>query len=109
MFPRIAIHTGNSVNVENRHPQWEGTVVLQHNDTTATILKYGRNMTNKAKLRHPLGTTFQSGCLASHWVPFNASDFLGMEIVNGKFPTLAVTSNNNAPRAVMGVHAPVAR
>lgn len=71
-FPRIAIHTGNTVVTTNRHPQWEGTIVLQHNETTSTMLKHGPNMTKAAKLRHPLLSTWQSNCRGDHWADYNA-------------------------------------
>ena len=74
MFPRIAIHTGNKVVVDNKHPNWEGFIVLQHNETTATVLKWGKNMTNKTKTRHPLLSTFQSNCQAEHWDPYTTTN-----------------------------------
>jgi hypothetical protein len=89
-FPRLAIHTGNTVKPENKHPRWLNTVVIQHNETTATIVKYGPDMTNKAKARHPLLSTFQSNCEAEHWADYNG-DFLGNQITNGQPPvTVAV-------------------
>ena len=73
MFPRIAIHTGNSVVITNKHPEWAGTIVIQHNETTSTMLKYGPNMTAKAKLRHPPLSTWQSDCCGRHWAPFTTN------------------------------------
>lgn len=87
-FPRIALHTGNKIVVTNKRPRWEGTVVLQHNETTATILKHGQNMGNKVRHRHPVFSTFQSNCEAAHWAPFTG-DLLGMAIVNGDVPELS--------------------
>ena len=71
MFPRIAVHTGNSVVPTNKHTEWEGTIVLQHNETTSTMLSYGPKLTRKARKRHPLLSTFQSNCEAGHWQPFD--------------------------------------
>jgi hypothetical protein len=72
MFPRLAIHTGNSVVPTNKHPEWEGTVVIQHNETTSTMLKYGSKLSRKARKRHPLLSTFQSNCEAGHWAPYHS-------------------------------------
>jgi hypothetical protein len=70
MFPRIAIHTGNTVVLTNKHADWFGTVVLQHNETTATMLKFGTKLSRAARKRHSLLSTFQSDCEAEHWAPF---------------------------------------
>ena len=72
MFPRIAIHTGTSIVATNKHPNWKDTVVIQHNETTATILRYGEKMTAKSRNRHPLLSTFQSICDAPHWMPYQS-------------------------------------
>ena len=85
-FPRLAIHTGNKVVLTNRHPEWKDTICLQHNETTSTILKYGPNMTNAAKRRHPLLSTFQSDCEGRQWAPFWCDNFLGSVINNGQIP-----------------------
>lgn len=95
-FPRLAIHTGNSVVTTNRHPEWAGSIVLQHNETTATMLKHGPNMTSAAKNRHPLLSTWQSDCRGQHWADYNADFdyarsngvwdllFFGQEVANGQ-------------------------
>jgi len=72
MFPRIAIHTGNKVVLMNKHPEWEGTVVIQHNETTSTMLKFGNKLSRAARKRHPLLSTFQSNCEAEHWAPYTS-------------------------------------
>ena len=74
-FPRIAVHTGNSVVITNKHPEWAGTIVIQHNETTSTMLRHGPNMTAKAKLRHPPLSTWQSNCRAPHWAPYNTPEY----------------------------------
>ena len=71
-FPRIAIHTGNTVILTNKHPNWKGCIVLQHNETTATILRHGPGMTRATRKRHPLLSTFQSNCEAEHWAPYTS-------------------------------------
>ena len=73
-FPRIAIHTGNKIVATNKHPSWEGTVVLQHNETTATMLKYGPNMSSGAKVKHPILSTWQSDCRGRHWASYFSND-----------------------------------
>ena len=78
-FPRLAIHTGNQVITTNRHPEWEGTIVLQHNETTATMLKFGPRMTNAARLRHPLLSTWQSDCRGRHWANYSADHEYALE------------------------------
>ena len=87
-FPRLAIHTGATVVITNKHPEWEGTIVLQHNDTTATMLRFGPRLSNAARNRHPLLSTWQSDCAGRHWADFhtaspngNDADFLG-QVVN---------------------------
>jgi len=103
MFPRIAIHTGTSVVATNKHPNWSGTIVLQHNETTATILRFGEKMTAKSRNRHPLLSTFQSNCDAPHWQPFTADVYggvCGQSVENGE-----VISANEAP--TVGVQPPV--
>lgn len=97
-FPRLATHTGNTVDTENTHPKWFGTVVLQHNETTATILKYGPRMTKKAKKRHPLLSTFQSSCEAEYWSDYSDNNFLGIEIVDGQ-PVLYDLPTPTLPQA----------
>lgn len=82
-FPRLAIHTGNTVIQTNKHPNWLGVVVLQHNETTTTMLSYGPRMTSKAKKRHPLFSTFQSQCDGAHWADYGG-EFLGSQVVNGQ-------------------------
>jgi len=82
-FPRLAIHTGTQDVVTNKHQSWQGSIVIQHNETTATILKYGPNMTNGAKKRHPLLSTFQSNCQRDYWQDYTG-ELLGTEIVNGQ-------------------------
>lgn len=83
-FPRLAIHTGNTVDTTNKHPNWFGTIALQHNETTTTILKYGPNMTRGAKKRHPLLSTYQSTCDADYWSDYCGQDFFGLEVVDGR-------------------------
>jgi hypothetical protein len=95
-FPRLAIHTGNTVVATNRHPEWAGTIVIQHNETTATMLKHGPNMTSAAKNRHPLLSTWQSDCRGRHWSDYNADHeyavsndvwdllFFGQEVKDGQ-------------------------
>jgi len=83
MFPRIAVHTGNEVDRENRHPEWVGTTVLQHNETTATMLKYGEAMKRGDRKRKPPLSTFQSNCQAEYWKPFTG-ELLGQRVVDGK-------------------------
>ncbi len=111
-FPRLAIHTGNMVVAENRHPRWEGTIVLQHNETTATMLKHGRNMSNGAKTRHPLLSTWQSNCRAAHWSDYNADIqfarendvwdglLFGQEVKNGQVESQAAPVGVNVAPAV---------
>jgi hypothetical protein len=109
MFPRIAIHTGNKVVLMNKHPEWEGTVVIQHNETTSTMMKYGTKLSRKARKRHPLLSTFQSNCEAEHWAPFDSTAFhpvnvgfiLNQAITNGE-----VVSINEPP--TVGVQPAVA-
>ena len=100
MFPRLAIHTGNSVVTTTRHPEWEGTIVLQHNETTATVLKHGPNMTSAAKRRHPHLSTFQSNCRLAYWAPFQSDNFLGSVVNDGQIP--------ETTGELIGVEAPVA-
>lgn len=94
MFPRIAIHTGNRVVATNRHPRWEGTIVLQHNGTTCTILKHGPSMTNAAKLRHPILSTYQGNCTGAHWHPYESTEenhlshLFGQIVTDGEIPTV---------------------
>ena len=83
MFPRIATHTGNEIDRENRHPEWVGTAVLQHNETTATMLKHGEAMKRGDRKRRPVLSTFQSNCQAEYWAPLTG-DFLGQKVENGK-------------------------
>ena len=83
-FPRLAIHTGNTVDTTNKHLNWFGTIALQHNETTTTILKHGPNMTRGAKKRHPLLSTFQSNCEAGYWGDYTGQDFFGLEVVEGQ-------------------------
>src|SRR5271170_1915162 len=94
MFPRIAVHTGNSVVLTNAHPRWKGTVVLQHNETTTTILRHGNGMTKASKLRHPVLSTYQGNCLAKHWEPFSSvdpqSELFGQKITDGLLPVPVV-------------------
>lgn len=68
-FPRIAIHTPMPI---SKHLSWLGTIVLQHNETTATILKFGNKLSRAARKRHPLLSTFQSNCEAEHWIPYHS-------------------------------------
>lgn len=83
-FPRLAIHTGNTVDTTNKHSHWFGTVALQHNETTTTILKCGPNMKRAVRKRHPLLSTFQSNCEAPYWSDYIGQDFFGQEIVDGR-------------------------
>ena len=78
MFPRIVIHTGNKVVLMNKHPEWEGTIVLQHNETTSTMLKFGDKLSRAARKRHPLLSTFQSNCEAEHWALLTADAYNGV-------------------------------
>lgn len=71
-FPRIAIHTGNSVIPTNKHPEWQGTICLQHNETTSTMLRFGDKLRVTVRKRHPLLSTFQSNCEAEHWAPYTS-------------------------------------
>lgn len=100
MFPRLAIHTGNTVVSTNRHPEWEGTIVLQHNETTATVLKHGPSMTSAAQRRHPVLSTFQSNCRSGYWAPLQADNFFGQVVNDGIVPP--VTGE------LCGVEAPIA-
>ena len=91
MFPRLAIHTGNKVVATNRHPEWQDTIVLQHNETTATMLKFGPALSNAAKTRHPILSTWQSDCRGAHWTDFHTvspagdnAPFLGQVVDAGQ-------------------------
>ena len=93
MFPRIAIHTGNKVVLMNKHPEWEGTIVLQHNETTSTMLKFGDRLSRAARNRHPLLSTFQSDCEAGHWAPFVSDNndwglIFGQIVVDGEIVSI---------------------
>lgn len=105
MFPRIAIHTGNKVVLMNKHPEWEGTIVLQHNETTSTMLKFGDKLSRKARKRHPLLSTFQSNCEAEHWAPFttnprNHDGAMESELILGQALTEGNVISANEPPTV---------
>src|ERR1035437_4531233 len=100
MFPRIVVHTGNTVVLTNKHPEWQGTVVLQHNETTCTILKFGDKLSRAARKRHPLLSTFQSNCESLHWQPLNSNAFQPVNagfILNQAVDNGEVISGNEPP------------
>ena len=85
MFPRVAIHIGDNNN-------WKGSIVIQHDEKTATMLSQGPEMEAETRNKYPHLSTFECKCTASHWKAYSSVDrneqnpyeYFGGFVLNGK-------------------------